>query len=242
MPKSMFQGIYNSIKQSIETGAFAYQSLLYSENEFCKQYGCSRSTIRRALSELAKDGYVQPIQGKGVRVIWQDETNSDVSYSMGGLESFGMTAARMGFEAKTVVRAFERRVVDQALSDTTSYPIGTEIFYISRVRYANNRAVSIERSYLLASEAPGLTQEDVLESIYGYIEALGTGIATGKRIITVEPATADDLTFFDIGDFPAVGVMRGHHYDSNGTMFEYSEIRHRHDYFAIKEITTRPAH
>lgn len=240
MPKSVFQGIYESIKKSIESGAFAYQSLLYSESEFCKQYGCSRSTVRRALAELAKDGYVQPIQGKGVRVIWQDESTADMGYSMGGLESFDMTAERMGFTSRTLVRVFEKRVVDQALSQLTGFPMGTEIFYISRVRYADERAVSIERSYCLASEAPGLTKKDVEHSLYAFIEARGVGIATGKRIITVERATDDDLTFFDIADFPAVGVMRGHHYDTNGTMFEFSEIRQRHDHFAVREVSTRP--
>lgn len=240
MPKSVFKEIYESIRKGIESGAFQYQSLLYSESEFCKQYGCSRSTIRRALSELAQDGYVQPIQGKGVRVIWKPASETDLSYSMGGLESFGMTASRMGFHPRTDVRAFEHRTVDPALAETTGFSLGTEIIYISRVRYADDRPVSIERSYLLASEAPELTREDAKGSLYAVIEARGIGIATGKRIITIEHATDDDLSIFDIADFPAVGVMRGHHFDSNGTMFEFSEIRHRHDYFALREIATRP--
>ena len=58
MPKSIFRGIYDNIKQGIEEGLFTYQSMLLSENELCARYGCSRSSVRRALSELARDGYV----------------------------------------------------------------------------------------------------------------------------------------------------------------------------------------
>lgn len=242
MPKSVFQDIYNDIKQKIVSGAFSYQSLLYSESEFCKQYCCSRSTVRRALSELAKDGYVQPIQGKGVRVIWNVAAASTEGISMGGLASFNMLAEINGFKPRTSVRSFEQRTVDEALSKVTSFPVGTEIFYICRVRYADNKAVQIDRSYMMTSEAPGLTAKLAEGSLYGYIESIGGGIASGNRIITLEKATEDDLSLFDIADFPVVGVLRGQHFDANGTMFEYSEIRQHPQYFRVKEITTRPAH
>ena len=187
MPKAFFQTIYQDIKQSIESGLFSYQSLLMSENDLCHQYGCSRSTVRRALSELTAGGYVQPIQGKGVRVIWRPETDDDnMAFSMGGLESFHMCAERMGFKQSTEVRAFEHRIVDEACSRTTGFSVGTPIYYIDRVRSADDVPVSHEFSYLLESEAPGLTAQDAAGSLYSYIENLGTCIGIGKRTITVE--------------------------------------------------------
>ena len=71
MPKAKFEGIYRSIKQKIEAQDFPYQSLLPAESELIAAYGCARNTLRRALAELTADGYLQPIQGKGVRVIWR---------------------------------------------------------------------------------------------------------------------------------------------------------------------------
>lgn len=244
MPKSVFQDIYEDIKRGIVNGAFAYQSLLYSENEFCKQYGCSRSTIRRALAELTKDGYVQPIQGKGVRVIWRPDVASEAgySYSMGGLESFDTIANNNGFKAETKVRAFERRTVDEELSKISGFDLGTEIYFISRVRYANGIPIQIDRSYLLAAEAPELTAKDCTGSLYGYLESKGVGIATGKRVITLDVATQDDMSVMDVEAMPVVGVLRGQHFDTNGTMFEFSEIRQHPHYFMVKEVTTRASH
>ena len=71
MPKSKFEQIYKDLKEKIESGDYAYQDLLPSENTMVSIYNCSRNTIRRALSELTEQGYVQPLHGKGVRVIYQ---------------------------------------------------------------------------------------------------------------------------------------------------------------------------
>ena len=71
MPKAKYDGIYHSIKKRIEAQDYPYQSLLPSENTLIEEYACSRNTVRRALAELVADGYVQTMQGRGVRVIYQ---------------------------------------------------------------------------------------------------------------------------------------------------------------------------
>ena len=64
MPKSKYEDIYRNLKQKIESNEFASQELLPSENSLIQIYDCSRNTVRRALSRLVADGYVQTIQGK----------------------------------------------------------------------------------------------------------------------------------------------------------------------------------
>ena len=71
MPKAKFEGICRSIKQKIEAQDYPYQSLLPAESELIQEYGCARNTLRRALADLTAAGYLQPIQGKGVRVIYR---------------------------------------------------------------------------------------------------------------------------------------------------------------------------
>ena len=71
MPRAKYEGIYRSIKQKIEAQDYPYQSLLPAESELIGEYGCARNTLRRALAELTDQGYLQPIQGKGVRVIYR---------------------------------------------------------------------------------------------------------------------------------------------------------------------------
>ena len=70
MPKAIYEGIYREIRSRIINGTYAFQEMLPTEAELTAEFGCTRNTVRRALSMLADGMFVQPIHGKGVRVIW----------------------------------------------------------------------------------------------------------------------------------------------------------------------------
>ena len=76
MPKARYEGIYRELRDRIQGGVYAYQELLPTENELTGEFSCSRNTLRRALSMLTDEAYIQPIHGKGVRVIWREETHN----------------------------------------------------------------------------------------------------------------------------------------------------------------------
>lgn len=95
MPKAKYEGIYHSLKKRIEAQDYPYQSLLPSENTLLEEYACSRNTVRRALAELTNDGYVQAMQGRGVRVIYQPVGKT--TFTIGGIETFQETARRNFF-------------------------------------------------------------------------------------------------------------------------------------------------
>lgn len=244
MPKAVFQTIYNDIKKGIENGAFQYQSLLLSENEFAKQYCCSRSTIRRALQELTLDGYVQPIQGKGVRVIWKPTGEDTLSVSTVGLESFAEQGRRIGFKTETKLISFKHIEADEKVSRETSFPVGEALVEIERVRLADGVPVTTDHTYYLESEIPGLTPEIAMVSTYQYIEnELGLKIVTSKRTITMEHATDSDMRYIQPPmNLPAVAVVRGRSFDSAGVMFEHSESRQHPYFFSYSETAIRPNH
>lgn len=92
MPKAKYHDIYRDLKQKIEDEEYAYQDFLPSENSLIQTYHCSRNTIRRAISQLVSDGYVQTMQGKGVRNIYLPV--SPTYYTIGGIESFKEASLR----------------------------------------------------------------------------------------------------------------------------------------------------
>ena len=79
MPKAKYEGIYHSIKKRIEAQDYPYQSLLPSENTLNSRNTPAPATQFDAqLAELVADGYVQTMQGRGVRVIYQPVGKDDV--------------------------------------------------------------------------------------------------------------------------------------------------------------------
>ena len=74
------------LKRKIEDGDYAFQEFLPSENTLVQEYDCSRNTIRRAIAALVNDGYVQTMQGKGVRNIFQPTTKTSFTLTYGDKE------------------------------------------------------------------------------------------------------------------------------------------------------------
>ena len=213
MPKAKYAEIYKDLKRKIETGEYEFQELLPSENTLVQEYDCSRNTIRRAIGDLVADGYVQTMQGKGVRIIQK---------------------------SKTKVIHFAELVVDKKIAAKTGFNIGDEIYYLQRLHYLDGKALILNHNYFLKSVAKDLTIEIAEKSIYDYLEnTLGVSIVTSKRIMTVEKMTEIDEKYLDLGDYNCMAVVSSHTYNSDGVMFEYTQSRHRPDYFSFQDNATR---
>ncbi|UYJ34035.1 MAG: trehalose operon repressor [Oscillospiraceae bacterium] len=238
MPKAKYEGIYHSIQKRIEAQDYPYQSLLPSENTLIEEYACSRNTVRRALAELVADGYVQTMQGRGVRVIYQPVGKT--TFTIGGIETFQETARRNHLRAVTKVTKFETVIADECFAAKSGFSVGDELWSIERVRYLDGKALILDVNYFLKEFVPGLTPQIAASSIYDYIEnTLGMQIITSKRRMTVEHATARDEKLLDMGTYGCVAVVVNQTFNSAGLLFEYTQSRHQPDYFCFQDIATR---
>ena len=241
MPKAKFDSIYHDLKQRIEAGEYAFQSQLPSENQLTQTYECSRNTIRRALSGLAAIGYVQAMQGRGVRVIYQPVLQNE--FTIGGIESFKESADRNQMKASTIVICFEEVTADKVLAQKTGFPEGTLLYHIRRIRCLDGKALILDINYFRRDLVPGLTKAIATDSIYEYIEnTLGMTITTSRRRMTVERATREDEVFLALGDYNCLAVISGQTYNADGMQFEYTQSRHQPDYFCFKDTANRKKH
>lgn len=64
-----YEKIYEEVFKLIQCGEYRIDSLIPTEQELCEIYDSSRVTIRKALFELEKDGYIRKQQGKGSIVV-----------------------------------------------------------------------------------------------------------------------------------------------------------------------------
>src|SRR5699024_2914783 len=144
MPKSKYETIYKNLKQKIEEEEYAYQELLPSENQLVQSYNCSRNTIRRAVSRLVMDGYVQTMQGKGVRNIYRPVEQA--AYTIGGIESFKESSIRNHKKGRTRVLQFMELTADEKISLRTGFPPGSEIYYIQRLHYLDGKPLILNHN------------------------------------------------------------------------------------------------
>lgn len=238
MPKAKYNYIYRDLKEKIETEYYAYQELLPSEHSLASEYGCSRNTVRRALAELTAEGCVQPMHGKGVRNIFQPVEQT--SFTVGGIESFKESARRNKQNAFTRVLLFTELSADETIEKRTGFKAGTELYYLQRLRSLNSKPLILDHNYFLKNLVKGLTPEIASHSIYDYLEGeLGITIATSKRTLTVEHVTQIDEKYIDMKDYNCMAVITSQTFDDNGVQFEFTQSRHRPDYFRFQDVATR---
>ena len=199
MPKAIYEGIYREIRSRIINGTYAFQEMLPTEAELTAEFGCTRNTVRRALSMLADQMFVQPIHGKGVRVIWL-KGETDMLGALEEVESFGEFAKRNNAVASTDVKSFEHLICTEQLSRRLGFKVGEELIRVVRVRSLNGSARQVDHGYFLASIAKGLTPEIATDSIYAYLEhKCGVKVMASRRTVSVELANDEDCSYLDLG-------------------------------------------
>lgn len=240
MPKSIYETIYQDLKKKIEENVFAYQELLPSENTLVQQYNCSRNTLRRAVSQLVTNGYVQTMQGKGVRNIYRP--SEQTAFTIGEIETFKESAIRNGKTASTKVLLFTELTISEKQAAVTGFSAGACVYYLQRIHYLDDLPLIINHNYFLKEAVLGLTKEIAEASIYHYLEnELHMTIVNSKRVITVEKITEIDEKYLhlNIEDYNCMAVVSSQTYNSDGVMFEYTQSRHRPDYFRFYENAVR---
>jgi len=65
MEKKRYKQIQSFLKLQIQKGFFKVGDYLPSENELCSTFSITRTTARRALDELMKEGFIERLHGKG---------------------------------------------------------------------------------------------------------------------------------------------------------------------------------
>lgn len=238
--RAAYDSIYFELRRLIEDGTYAYRSFLPSESALVKRFGCAHNTVRKALGLLAVDGYVQPVHGKGVRVLYntpRDNKLKPVTFCTTRIQSFVETGKAQGFLPTTQVLLMENLVVDKPLSELTRFDVGEEVLHAERVRYYGDDPLSYDNSYYRADIVEGITKQDAEKSLYEYVETVcGVRLVTCRRRVTVERATEHDREVLHLDDIDSVAVVNAIVFDGDGLMCEHTETRLHPDVFSLEQV------
>ncbi len=194
--------------------------------------------MRRAINQLADEGYVQSMHGKGVVVIRIPGQQS--LFSIGTIETMREAAQRNGMTYHTKVIQFDEGIVDESSSKKTGFPPGTGVWIIKRIRYLNEEPTIIDINWLNQSIVPEFSPRNAEDSLYHYLEnELGIQIVTSLRKLTVDKCTEEDYKYMSLGDYNCVALVCSRTFNGEGVQFEYTESRHRPDRFVFYDQAKR---
>lgn len=143
------------LRRQINTDQIPIHTKLPSERELCEQYDVSRITVRKALSQLAHEGLVRSIAGKGTYVA-ELKLQRELQPLVGFLEDIrrrGMSVSSRVLEA-AIIRA------DSHLAGHLHLLPDVEVVKLHRLRLVNSIPVAIQCAYLPHHLCPDLLQYD----------------------------------------------------------------------------------
>lgn len=236
MSVNKYLPIYKYLKDKIQSNEFEPGKKLPSENELKSLFDVSRNTVRRALDMLASEGLVASVHGKGVFVI----EKQPFKFLVGGLQSFKEVSESNNLNYSTYIPVFNNIVVDDKIAKRTNFLINSDVLNILRVRNIDGENVILDINYFNLNVIKGITKEIACESIYNFIEnELNLKISGAQKVISVEPASETDKKYLDLRDNDLVAVITNFVYLDDGTLFEYTESRHRPDRFTFNTFARR---
>ncbi|WAA13101.1 GntR family transcriptional regulator [Fervidibacillus halotolerans] len=146
------------IIKKIENKFYKEHDQLPSERDLCSMYGTSRITVRQALQELEREGYIYKIQGKGTYV-----ASKSYNQKLIKLYSFTDEMKKLGKNPSTKVLSFTIMSVDEYLAEKMNLLPKEEVFKIVRLRLADGEPMMYETTILPKKWFPHLTATDLVQ-------------------------------------------------------------------------------
>lgn len=149
MELPLYKQIQELLTKKIQQGDYRVGDYLPSENELCRKYSITRTTVRKAMDELQRNGFIERHHGKGSMVIERRK-------SLGLLNVKGFSEA-VGQNVETIMLQTPaiRKWPDVFPFSVPENQRLKECIHFERLRCVNNEPVMLENNWLPAQELPG---------------------------------------------------------------------------------------
>ena len=234
---SKYKKVYQDIKKKIEDQVWSTGQALPTENELMEIYSYSKDTIRKALSLLEMDGYIQKKQGKSSIVI---EHGLMKEQYLAEIKTAGELNKRSKHKIQTELTSLYIVQGQNDLMSTFEVDDKVDFYRVSRVRLIDGERLEYEISYFDRRVVPYLSKEIAESSIYRYLEEeLKLTISHSRREISFRFANEEEKQLMDLADYEMVVVVTSVTYLSNGQAFQYGTISYRPDKVSFVSMAKR---
>lgn len=227
----MHHQLYKIIHERIDTGFYPAGSHLPSETDLQKEFGLSRITVRRAISDLANRGHVRKHHGKGTLVL--PKKNLRV---LSDFASFSGDSRKLGGRVLSIILILDEIIPSLNVADNLRTKNGETVYRLVRLRTLNGELVSLQHSYIPTSLGIKISKGDFDEttSLYAFLEEHGAIPSSADETIesfAPDPEIRNQL-YLDENDW--VFFKERVTYNADNQPIEFSENYYRADKYRYK--------
>ncbi|MBA4494169.1 GntR family transcriptional regulator [Paenactinomyces guangxiensis] len=129
---------------------------LMSEREICQKYDVSRTTVRQAVTELEREGYIYKAHGKGTFVAPKKMHQDLIRFY-----SFTEEMKKLGKTPSSRVLSFDIVAAGQKIGRKLGISENEKVYKFSRLRLADGVPMMLETTYVPYEIFPDMTREDL---------------------------------------------------------------------------------
>lgn len=232
----LYHQIYLLLQQKIADGTFRDGEVLPGELDLAALYGVSRITVKRALDELARDGFVNRQRGRGTTVTFVPPASAVRASFEGQLEDL----LAMGLETKVKLLDFGFMAASDDVASSLGLPSGARVQRSIRVRSSKSGPFSYLTTYVPGDIGERIGRKALAgRPLLAILEDLGIDIAVASQTIS---ATLADSTTAPALDMPVGGALiqvTRVVEDQDGRPVEYITALYRPDRYQVSMTLSR---
>jgi GntR family transcriptional regulator len=230
--------VYTVLSQALAEGDIAAGEALPSEPSLVRQYGVSRTTVRRALARLAAERCIVRRRGSGTFA------RDKVARAVSARQIASIIDNPRSVATNTTVRLLEFKFTPIPDFLHREWPeFGADVLTIRRVRYVDHEPVALVTSYLPVEIGRQLSARRLGSgTVLAALDRLGLYSTIKEQEISAvaaDPFTAKHLGF---GVGAPVLNLRCLARDARGQILRYANYLYRPDRYEIHTVVERDQH
>lgn len=235
-PVPLYYQLKRILLRHIQNGDIVPGEALPSEVELQQRYGVSRITVRRALSDLASEGYISRQPGRGTFVL--QPKLQDRSEKLGG---FADDLVAQGFKVESQILEHGRRPAPRGVARKLGVDEGQSLLYMQRLVYANGEPIALATGYFnLGEEIIFTTEELESDSIYPLLERKhGIPLRRADRTLEATVALEHEAQMLHVKPNTPLLLAELIVYDGQGRRVAFVKAVYRGDRYKYYSTLTR---
>lgn len=226
-PVPLYHQLAEQLTAAIESGRLGPGDPFENELALADRLDLSRPTVRRAIADLVARGLLVRRRGVGTRVA------SQVIHRRDELTSLYDDMVRRGQRPLTVLRRFEREIVDPRAAECLGLPEATPLVFLERLRFAGETPTALMHNWLPPQFADLTTEEVTSGSLYAALRARGCRPVIAHQTIGARRPTAAERKLLALAAGDPLLTMSRRAYDGDGGAVEFGDHCYRFDQYAF---------
>lgn len=222
--------LYSQLKEAllslIQSGSFQKGDFIPTERHLGEQFQVSRITVRRAIDELAREGYLTTQQGRGTVV-----ARTKIQRPMTRLASFSTATTEEGHQPGSRLLSLRHEKANRQVASALEISIEAWVWVVERLRLIDAEAIGLSLVYLNLPPDVALTPLELNAevSLWSLLEQKGIALAESNETIQAVGADASQAQLLNVAEGYPLLLVEGVVLTDKGKPVEYHQVFNRGD-------------